>query len=77
MSIHLSVAVAAEQLQNARAEYDKVHDESEAARSRETTALNALNAAQRAFDEAVAATKKNAPWNSDWHNQHARSGSKP
>jgi hypothetical protein len=34
--------------------------------SAETSALNDLNTAQKAFDEAVAALKKAAPPGSDW-----------
>ena len=43
------------------------------ARSRETSARNDLNAAQRAFDAAVAEVRKAAPRDSDW----ARCQSKP
>lgn len=36
------------------------------ARHRECNALNALNQAQRAFDQAVGQWKKTAPRDSDW-----------
>lgn len=67
-----TVEQAAQQLREARARYDGMHREYEAARSRETDALNALNRAQKTFDEAVAALKKDAPWNSDWHSRNRR-----
>ena len=42
-------------------------------KSREcTSALNALNQAQKAVDAAYEALKKGAPWNSDWQNRAAR-----
>lgn len=61
-----TIEQAAQELREARSLYDELHRDSEAARTRETDALNALNRAQKAFDEAVAAVKKDAPWNSDW-----------
>lgn len=40
--------------------------EESAARSRETAALNALNDAQREFDEAIAELRKSGPLDSNW-----------
>jgi len=38
----------------------------EAARHARTAAINKLNAAQKAFDDAVIAVRKGAPWDSNW-----------
>ena len=67
-----TIEAAAKELREALERYDVLHTESEAARSRETDALNTLNRAQKAFDESVEAMKKNAPWNSDWHQRNQR-----
>jgi hypothetical protein len=37
------------------------------ARSRETSALNAVNNAQKEFDEVVQTIKRQTPRSSDWH----------
>lgn len=68
----LTIESAHEGLKKAQELYDDAHNAYEAARSRETDARNQLNRAQKAFDEAVANVKKNAPWNSDWHQEKAR-----
>lgn len=62
-----TIEAAHAKLREAQERYNNAHNAYEAARSRETDARNELNRAQRAFDNAVAAVKKNAPWNSDWH----------
>ncbi len=62
-----TIEAAHTKLQEAQERYDDTHNAYEAARSRETDARNELNRAQRTFDDAVAAVKKSAPWNSDWH----------
>jgi hypothetical protein len=67
-----TIEAAHEGLKKAQELYDDAHNAYEAARSRETNARNELNRAQKAFDAAVADVKKNAPWNSDWHQERAR-----
>jgi hypothetical protein len=67
-----TIEEAHERLKMAQKLYDDAHNAYEAARSRETNARNELNRAQKAFDAAVADVKKNAPWNSDWHQEKAR-----
>lgn len=54
-------------LDEARSIYDAAHKEAEAARRGETNALNRLSEAQKAFDAAVIEVRKDAPWNSNWH----------
>ena len=63
---------AAAVLREKREIYDAVAAERKAVESRETTARNALNEAQRTFDAAVADVRANAPWNTDWHAQSRR-----
>ena len=41
----------------------------QAARGDLCDAVSRLNAAQKAIDKAMAATKAKAPWNTDWHSQ--------
>jgi hypothetical protein len=41
----------------------------EAARREQITAINRLNEAQKAFDEAVAALRTSAPRDSGWHSE--------
>jgi uncharacterized coiled-coil DUF342 family protein len=60
-------------LDEARKEYDQAHSRYENARSLETSCRDTLNEAQKAFDAVVADLKKDAPWDSNWHNQ-TRSG---
>lgn len=67
-----TIETAHTELKKAQDLYDDAHNAYEAARSRETNARNELNRAQKAFDAAVADVKKNAPWNSDWHQEKAR-----
>lgn len=50
----------------ARLEYEEAKQLADVARKRECDALNALNAAQKAFDEVVQHMRDNAPWESDW-----------
>lgn len=54
------------------ARYESAHLASESARTTETEALNALNRAQKEFDEAVAAIKEAAPTKSDWGSRNAQ-----
>ena len=58
---------SARQLQVARKHYEDARADCEELRRKETIALNALNDAQKAFDEAVAEIKETPPWNSHWH----------
>lgn len=46
--------------------------EVDSARRRDCDATNALNAAQKAFDEAVAAIHKQAPRDSNWYSAHVQ-----
>lgn len=62
-----TIETAHAKLREAQDRYNDALNAYVAARSRETDARNELNRAQRAFDDAVVAVKKNAPWNSDWH----------
>lgn len=61
------------ELREAREAYDRTHRCYEVARSAETSALNTLNAAQKAFDAGVERVREGAPWNSDWHSQRQAS----
>jgi hypothetical protein len=63
---------ATQELVEASARYESAHRASELARTTETEALNALNRAQKEFDEAVAVIKNAAPRNSDWHSGNPR-----
>ena len=53
-------------LDTATYEYDAAAAVTEIARRDETAALNRLNAAQKAFDAALAEIRKAAPARSDW-----------
>jgi hypothetical protein len=72
MTTAKTIEQAAEELRSAREAHNAAHALLNEAQRNETTALNALNSAQRAFDEAVAAIKKDAPWNSDWNAERRR-----
>ena len=56
-----------EQLRTARQAYDEAYHRNQETERILTSRLNDLNAAQKAFDEAVAELKKDAPWKTDWH----------
>lgn len=60
------------ELDNAREAHDSARAEAKQASSREISARNRLNDAQKAFDAAVAEIKKDAPWDSNWHSQKNR-----
>lgn len=60
------LSIIAASLAAARERFDVAEQEASFARNRETSALNELNKAQRAFDDAVAALKDKPPRNSDW-----------
>lgn len=55
------------ELEKATEHYQTALSATSAARSRECSALNALNEAQRAFDKLVEAKKSSALHGSDWH----------
>lgn len=56
------------EVQEALAEHAAYETAESAARSNTTQAINRLNRAQKALDEAVDKLRKQAaPWNSDWH----------
>lgn len=54
------------ELQGALDAHASAQQRASMARSEETDALNRLNAAQKAFDAAIADLKKQAPRESDW-----------
>lgn len=56
-------------LSNALAEFRQAEDKKKDADREMTRCTNNLNAAQKAFDEAMEKFKKTAPWGSDWHSQ--------
>lgn len=56
-------------LQDAQEHYTDQVTAAQMARSRETTALNALNDAQKKFDEAYKAIKDGAPRSTNWANE--------
>lgn len=62
----VTVEQAARELEVALSGYDSARGEAARHRNLETDALNRLNAAQKAFDAAVAALRKTAPLGSDW-----------
>lgn len=64
-----AIVAAKKTLDAARKEYDEAHSRYENARRVETNARNNLNEAQKAFDTAVADVKKDAPWDSNWHQE--------
>lgn len=61
-----TVAQAEEALQFCQNLYDQADSSYRAASRERTEALNALNAAQKKFDEAVGEVRKKAPRDSDW-----------
>jgi hypothetical protein len=65
----LTIEDAAVLLKKAREEYEAVDTEKRAIDRRHTTAVNALSAAQKAFDASVADIRADAPRNTGWHNQ--------
>ena len=64
-------ACAAAVLEATKAHADAAQAASHAS-NRETDALNKLNQAQKAFDQAVADSKASAPHRSDWAIERAR-----
>ena len=63
---------AVQALREAKAAYNRAHVDADLARKVETDAINKLNAAQRALDQAVEAERGSAPWNTDWHTARRR-----
>lgn len=61
-----TIEKAAEELRTAETRFEAARREYETASRAHTIALNGLNTAQKAFDEAVAEVKKKAPRDSDW-----------
>ena len=57
---------ALRELEGATKEHEEAQRITGEARSRETAAVNRLNAAQKRVDEFVAGMKKSAPRDSDW-----------
>lgn len=53
-------------LEKAREIYREAHNAADSARAIETTALHALNDAQRDFDDAVSAIRADSGAGSDW-----------
>lgn len=63
---HEQLTVAAATIAQANAALQDARLQVEAARRVETTAINALNEAQKRFDALVVDLKKEAPRESDW-----------
>ena len=61
-----SMSDALRELESATKEHEDAQRITGEARSRETDAVNRLNAAQKRVDELVAGMKKGAPRDSDW-----------
>ena len=53
-------------------DFESAHVRADIAKGEETTALNRLNAAQKALDEWFDKTRENGPWNSNWHQQRKK-----
>lgn len=51
-------------------EHAKAERECQEADKRMTDIRNRLNATQKAIDDGVAATRKIAPWSTDWHSRN-------
>lgn len=64
-----TLAEKAEAVEVARRRFEDAEAAESIARSEKTSALNALNAAQKAFDAALEVFKKAAPRESDWSRQ--------
>lgn len=64
-----SIAALAEAVKAAHEAWDKAKQESHAAYSAETAALNALNAAQKEFDAALATWRTKVAGEGDWRNR--------
>lgn len=54
-------------LRTAQGRYDGAKLALDEARSEETSALNALNEAQKRFDQVTELVRKDPQWGSDWH----------
>lgn len=67
-----SIEQVATELREARNNYERASSHASMARNAECDALNRLNRAQKAFDQAVAEMKKGHPSDSDWgpNNRH-------
>lgn len=66
-----------DELNDARGRYESAKIEESTARGNATTALNRLNAAQRAVDGAIEQVKKQAPRDSDWQRREAERTRQP
>lgn len=53
----------------AMTQYKEVKQAEEVARTRMNSAINRLNAAQKAIDELTEALRKQAPLDTDWHSR--------
>ena len=69
MTLFKDINQLAEDVETAAAAYDEAQEQASRARMRETEALNRLNKAQAAFDNAVAEAKKGSHNTSDWGRQ--------
>lgn len=65
----MNIEACAKTLAEARKEYDLANEEKGRIDKEMTRVTNALNKAQKTFDEAVDQIKKDAPWNTDWHSK--------
>lgn len=64
--IQNSLQSALQELDEANKRYEEAKLQESRARSVEVAASNALNEAQRKFDDIVASIKRNAPHGSEW-----------
>lgn len=60
------------ELEQAQSAYAMAKQAKEKAGRDETNTRNRLNKAQQAIDSYVASLRKQAPWNTDWHDQQNR-----
>ena len=66
------LAERAKVVEDARKRYEQNKANEDQARRDVTSALNALNAAQKEFDEALASFKSASPADSDWRRRDQR-----
>jgi hypothetical protein len=69
MTQKLSFAEILTDLTRARECFEEVKSRKDAIEREMANATNHLNGAQKAFDQAVVAIRKDAPWNTDWHSE--------
>lgn len=65
-----ALALKARQVEEARLRYEAARKAEAEANRDVTRALNSLNAAQKSFDDALAAFRTASPRDSDWHTRN-------